>query len=66
VTLDRPPRNAPTAQIPRRHLAPLLFGTRTAEELAAEHGVRRPPAARALLAALFPRAWAWLPGLDWF
>jgi predicted N-acetyltransferase YhbS len=66
VTLDHPPRNAPTAQVPRRHLAPLLFGTRTAEELAAEHGVRCPPAARALLAALFPRAWAWLPGLDWF
>lgn len=66
VTADRPPRNAPTAQIPRRHLAPLLFGTRAADELPAESGVRCPRAARALLAVLFPRAWAWLPGLDWF
>ena len=66
VTATRPPRNAPLARIPRRHLAPLLFGARTAAELAAEHGVRCPPAARALLAVLFPRTWAWLPGLDWF
>lgn len=66
VTLGRPPGNAPTCRLPRRHLAPLLFGTRTAAELSAEHGVRCPPAARALLTVLFPRTWAWLPGLDWF
>jgi predicted N-acetyltransferase YhbS len=66
VTLDRPPRNAPLCQLPRRYLAPLLFGTRLVDELAGERGVRFPPAGRLLLNTLFPRAWTFLPGLDWF
>jgi hypothetical protein len=66
VSLARPPRNAPICLLPRRFLAPLLFGARQVDELAGERGVRFPPAGRLLLNTLFPRAGAFLPGLDWF
>jgi predicted N-acetyltransferase YhbS len=66
VRLGRPARTAPICVLPRRYLALLLFGTRGVDELAEERTVRCPPTGRALLATLFPRAWAFLPGLDWF
>lgn len=66
VSLGRPPRNAPTCLLPRRALALLLFGSRVVDELAGERGGRFPPAGRLLLNILFPRAGAFLPGLDWF